>query len=399
MNCKITNSQINSFMSFGKMPIANAFLKKEIFENEFFFDLEVGFSEKVSLFQLKDHPSPSQMFNDKYPFFTSSSEAMKSHFKKFSDYIIKNYLKSDSKVIEVGSNDGTFLENFKNKNFKYAGFEPSSNVAKLANQNNIYTINEFFNTETVELVKDFKGATDVIYAANVICHIPDLINFIKSVDKLLKDDGVLIFEEPYLGSMIEKTSYDQIYDEHIYMFSASSVKKVFNLFDFELIDAIKQVTHGGSMRYVISRKKKKLINKNVQIILDEEKRDNIDNIESCLLFKRNCELSKKRIFDLINKFKTEGKKVVGYAATSKSTTILNYCNIDNKSIDYICDTTEEKIGKYSPGMHIPIVSIEHFRNDNPDAVYLFAWNHKNEIFKKENLCSPKNINWFSHVTI
>ena len=399
MNCKITNSQINSFMSFGKMPIANAFLKKENFENEFFFDLEVGFSEKVSLFQLKDHPSPSQMFNDKYPFFTSSSEAMKSHFKKFSDYIIKNYLKSDSKVIEVGSNDGTFLENFKNKNFKYAGFEPSSNVAKLANQNNIYTINEFFNTETVELVKDFKGATDVIYAANVICHIPDLINFIKSVDKLLKDDGVLIFEEPYLGSMIEKTSYDQIYDEHIYMFSASSVKKVFNLFDFELIDAIKQVTHGGSMRYVISRKKKKLINKNVQIILDEEKRDNIDNIESCLLFKRNCELSKKRIFDLINKFKTEGKKVVGYAATSKSTTILNYCNIDNKSIDYICDTTEEKIGKYSPGMHIPIVSIEHFRNDNPDAVYLFAWNHKNEIFKKENLCSPKNINWFSHVTI
>ena len=142
-----------------------------------------------------------------------------------------------------------------------------------------------------------------------------------------------------------------------------------------------------------------MINKNVQIILDEEKRNNIDNIESCLLFKKNCELSKKRIFDLIKKFKNEGKKIVGYAATSKSTTILNYCNIDNKSIDYICDTTKQKIGKYSPGMHIPIVSIEHFRNDNPDAVYLFAWNHKNEIFKKENLYSSKNINWFSHVTI
>jgi len=199
--------------------------------------------------------------------------------------------------------------------------------------------------------------------------------------------------------MIEKTSYDQIYDEHIYMFSATSVKKIFSLFDFELIDAIKQPTHGGSMRYVLSRKKKKIINKNVQLILDEEKRNNIDNIESCLLFKKNCELSKKRIFNLINKFKSEGKKVVGYAATSKSTTILNYCKIDSKSIDYICDTTEEKIGKYSPGTHIPIVPIEYFRKDKPDAVYLFAWNHKDEIFKKENLYSTNNINWFSHVTI
>ena len=256
MRCKITNSQINSFMSFGKMPIANAFIKKEEFENEFFFDLEVGFSEKVSLFQLKDHPSPSQMFNEKYPFFTGSSETMKLHFKNFSDFIIKNYLKNGSKVIEVGSNDGTFLENFKYKKFEYVGFEPSSNVAELANQKNIFTINEFFNSDTIELAKNFKNATNVIYAANVICHIPDLTNFIKSVDILLKDDGVLIFEEPYFGSMIEKTSYDQIYDEHIYMFSATSVKKIFNLFDFELIDAIKQVTHGGSMRYVISRKKK-----------------------------------------------------------------------------------------------------------------------------------------------
>jgi methylation protein EvaC len=399
MNCKITNTKIKPFMSFGKMPIANAFIKKKNFEDEFFFDLEVGFSEKISLFQLKDHPSPSQMFNNKYPFYTSSSEAMKSHFKDFSDYIVKNYLKNDSRVIEVGSNDGTFLKNFKSKNFKYVGFEPSSNVANFANKNDIFTINEFFNTESVELIKDFKTKTDVVYAANVICHIPDLINFIKTVDKLLTNDGVLIFEEPYLGSMIEKTSYDQIYDEHIYMFSATSVKKIFELYDFELIDTIKQVTHGGSMRYVISRKKKNSINKNVEKILDEEKRNNLDNIQSCLSFKKNCEISKKRILNLLNKFKTDDKRIVGYAATSKSTTILNYCNIDDKIIDYICDTTEEKIGKYSPGMHIPIVSIDHFRKDDPDAVYLFAWNHKNEIFKKENSNSSKKINWFSHINI
>lgn len=399
MKCKITNSEINPFMSFGRMPIANAFIKKEDFKKEFFFDLEVGFSEKVSLFQLKDHPSPSQMFNDKYPFFTSSSETMKSHFKKFSDYIIKNYLKNNSKVIEVGSNDGTFLENFKNKNFEYIGFEPSSNVAKLANQKNIFTINEFFNTETIELAKEFKNATDVIYAANVICHIPNLNNFINSVDRLLKDDGVLIFEEPYLGSMIEKTSYDQIYDEHIFMFSGSSIKKIFNLFDMELIDLIKQPTHGGSMRYVISRKGYYKVKPNVEKILGEEKFKNLDNINSCLQFKNNCENSKIKLKKMLYNYKNQGKKIAGYAATSKSTTVLNYCEIGSETIDYICDTTEEKINKYSPGMHIPIVPVDHFRKNMPDIAYLFAWNHKEEIFNKEIKFKQENRKWVSHVDL
>ena len=125
------------------------------------------------------------------------------------------------------------------------------------NKNGIKTINSFFGIDSLDLVKDFVKQTDVIFAANVICHIPDLIGMIKTIDQLLSKDGVFIFEEPYLGSMFEKTSYDQIYDEHIFMFSGTSVKKIFDLFDMELIDLNKQETHGGSMRYVISRKKKK----------------------------------------------------------------------------------------------------------------------------------------------
>jgi dTDP-4-dehydrorhamnose reductase len=183
--------------------------------------------------------------------------------------------------------------------------------------------------------------------------------------------------------MFEKTSYDQIYDEHIFMFSATSVKKIFSLFDMELIDLIKQETHGGSMRYVISRKKNRSINSNVKRILAEEKKLNLDNVESCLLFKKKCEESKIKLQNSLKNFKLKGKKIVGYAATSKSTTILNYCKIGPQIIDYICDTTPEKIGKYSPGMHIPIVSTDYFRNDNPDIAYLFAWNHKKEILKKE----------------
>tara|TARA_B110001452_G_scaffold143662_1_gene119462 strand:+ start:892 stop:2091 length:1200 start_codon:yes stop_codon:yes gene_type:complete len=399
MKCKITNSEMKPFMSFGKMPIANGFLSKEEFEKEFFFDLEVGFSEKTFLFQLKDHPTPEQMFNENYPFFTGSSLAMKSHFQEYANFIKEKFIKNNSKIIEIGSNDGTFLNNFKDSNLDYVGFEPSSNVAKIANQNGIKTLNQFFGFESLESVKNFKHQTDVIFAANVICHIPNLVELIKTIDQLLSNDGVFIFEEPYLGSMFEKTSYDQIYDEHIFMFSASSVQKIFNMYDFELIDVIKQETHGGSMRYIVSRKKVRDISKNVQKILDNEKSMNLDNLESCNIFKKNCEASKLKLNNILKKFISEGKKIVGYAATSKSTTVLNFCGIDFNTIEYICDTTKEKIGKYSPGMHIPIVSIDHFKADNPDIAYLFAWNHKDEIFKKEKKFSQNIGKWISHVEL
>lgn len=399
MKCKITQSPIKPFMSFGKMPIANGFLKKDNFDKEFFFDMEVGFSEKCSLFQLKDHPSPEQMFNSEYPFFTGSSEMMKLHFQDYANFLKKNYIKNKSKIIEIGSNDGTFLKNFKNSDLEFVGFEPSGNVAELANKNKVKTINKFFGPDSLDLVKDFIKQTDVIFAANVICHVPNLIDLVKTVDQLLSKNGVFIFEEPYLGSMFEKTSYDQIYDEHIFMFSGTSVKKIFDIFDMELIDLIKQETHGGSMRYVISRKKQKQVSLNVQKILDEEKINNLDNIESCLLFKQKCEESKDKLNNTLKKYSSDGKRIVGYAATSKSTTILNYCGIGPETIEYICDTTKEKVGKFSPGMHIPIVSVDEFRKDNAEIAYLFAWNHKTEIFSKEEVFTQNNGKWISHVEL
>ena len=399
MKCKITQSPIKPFMSFGKMPIANGFLKKDNFDKEFFFDMEVGFSEKCSLFQLKDHPSPEQMFNSTYPFFTGSSEMMKLHFQDYANFLKKNYIKNKSKIIEIGSNDGTFLKNFKNSDLEFVGFEPSGNVAELANKNGVKTINKFFGPDSLDLVKDFIKQTDVIFAANVICHVPNLIDLVKTVDQLLSKNGVFIFEEPYLGSMFEKTSYDQIYDEHIFMFSGSSIQKIFNLYDMELIDLIKQPTHGGSMRYVIARKGTQQKKANVQKVLDQEKLDNLDNFSFCEKFKNNCESSKMKLKKLLNNYKNDGKKIAGYAATSKSTTVLNYCEIGNDIIDYICDTTDEKINKYSPGMHIPIVPIDHFRKNMPDIAYLFAWNHKDEIFDKEKEFSKKNNKWISHIDL
>ena len=396
MKCKITNKDINPFMSFGKMPIANGFIKKEDFINEFFFEMEVGFSEELSLFQLNDHPKPESMFNANYPFYTGSSEYMKKHFKEFSNYIKSEHLNSNSKIIEIGSNDGTLLKNFIDNKENILGVEPSKNVADKAISEGIPTLNESFNYENASKLKNFVGKTDVIFASNCICHIPNLKDLIESIDKLLTKKGTFIFEEPYLGSMFNKVSYDQIYDEHIYMFSVSSVKKIFDLYNFELINVLPQETHGGSMRYIIKRKNQSSSTNQLKLILENEKHTKIDTLESCLNFKKNCELSKENIVKKINKLKSEDKKICGYAATSKSTTILNYCKIDGTSIDYICDTTPEKIGKFTPGMHIPVVDMKHFYNEIPNAVYLFGWNHKDEIFKKE-----KNFNgeWFSHVDI
>ena len=398
MECKVSKKKIEPFMSFGKMPLANGFLEKKNFDKEYFYDLEVGFSEELALFQLNNHPQPKQMFNDSYPFYTGSSESMKKHFENYANWINKFYGSSFTKLIEIGSNDGTFLNNFKNTNFEYVGFETSKNVANKASRNEIRTINEFFGLDTINLINNFKKKTDIICAANVICHVPDLNDLIKTIDELLNINGVFIFEEPYLGAMFEKTSYDQIYDEHIYMFSATAIKKIFNKFDMNLIDAIPQMTHGGSMRYVISRKGERKINKRLVEVIDNEKKKNLDNISSCLSFKKNCEKSKEKLKSKIKNIKESGKRICGYAATSKSTTILNYCEIDNQQIEFICDTTKEKIGKYSPGKHIPIVSIDYFRKNSPDVAFLFAWNHKKEILEKEKEFTKKG-QWIAHVEI
>ena len=190
--------------------------------------MEVGFNKDISLFQLNDHPAPKQMFNKNYPFFTSSSKYMINHFKNYSKWIKKNYFQKAKNIIEIGSNDGSFLKNFKSNKTNILGIEPSKNVASMAKRAGVNTINKFFTSNTARQLKKYKKNTNLICAANAICHIPNLTDLIKGLDILLDKKGVFIFEEPYLGSMYEKTSYDQIYDEHIFMFSVSSVKKKFS---------------------------------------------------------------------------------------------------------------------------------------------------------------------------
>ena len=183
------------------------------------------------------------------------------------------------------------------------------------------------------------------------------------------------------------------------MFSASSIQKIYELYGYKLIDAIPQKTHGGSMRYIIKKNQNQKISKRLMKILNYEKRSLISSFAGAKNFKRKVEKSRNNLINKINLIKKSGKTICGYGATSKSTTILNYCKIGPEFIDCIFDTTKEKVGKYSPGMHIPIVNSKHFRKKFYDYVYLFAWNHKDEIFKKEKYFSKRGGVWISHVNI
>jgi methylation protein EvaC len=396
--CRICKSNIRPFISFGKQPIANGFLLQKDFDKEYFYDLEVCFCSSCKMVQLADMPDPTQMFHENYAFFSGTSKQMGIHFKNFADTVSQNYLdEPDPFVVEVGSNDGILLKNFAANGVRHLGVEPSANVAAAARKQGVNTLCKFFSEETAKEIVAKNGQADAFLGANVMCHIPDLHSVAKGLNLLLKPRGIVAFEDPYLGDVIEKTSYDQIYDEHVFLFSATSIQNIFSQHGMELIDVIPQKTHGGSMRYVLARKGARPVSPRVNVLIDKETRQGLSKSETYEKFRENCEESKARLVELLTKLKNEKKSVVGYAATSKSTTVLNYCGISPDLLPKIYDTTPIKQGKFSPGTHIPIVSHTDFGNSYPDYALLFGWNHRDEITAKEKEFVDKGGRWLVYV--
>lgn len=386
-------------MDFGDQPLANNFLKKDDYYNEYFFNMSIGFCEESSLVQLINQPPPEKMFHDQYSFYSGTSNYMKMHFKNFADEVIDSkYLSKNSPfVVELGCNDGIMLKNFADKKIAHLGIEPSLNVALEANKNGVQTISEFFSESVSDQIVSQYGQVDAFLAANVMCHISSILDVVRGIKKLLKPSGVVMFEEPYLGDIVVKNSYDQIYDEHVFLFSLHSVRYLFNLVDMELIDASRQSTHGGSMRYVLAHKDTYQTNENIENLMEEEKKQGLNQLITFDKFRKNVEKSRLDLLDLLTNLKSQGKVIAGYAATSKSTTILNYCGIGPDLISYICDTTPIKQGKVSPGMHIPIVPNQEFISNPPDYAFLFAWNHAEEIMAKEKDFVANGGKWITHI--
>uniref|UniRef100_A0A7V3J9K0 Class I SAM-dependent methyltransferase n=1 Tax=candidate division CPR3 bacterium TaxID=2268181 RepID=A0A7V3J9K0_UNCC3 len=396
--CLICDYPIEPFMSFGKQPIANGFLSPDQYNSEYFFEMQVASCPRCGMFQLVEQPDREKMFNENYAFFSGTSRMMAVHFQEFASHVVKDYLQGpDPFVVEIGSNDGIMLQYFAERKIRHLGVEPSANVAKVAMSKGINTIIEFFDEKLAQQIVRQYGRADAFLAANVMCHIPYQHSIVSGIKELLKPDGIVMFEDPYLGDVIEKTSYDQIYDEHVFLFSVTSIDYLFNQHGMEVVDVEPQETHGGSMRYIIAHKGARKKTKRVMAQLDKEKVLGLDKPETYERFRKNCERSKADLCDLLKKLKNEKKRIVGYAATSKSTTILNYCGIGPDIMEYICDTTPIKQGKFSPGVHIPIKPYEEFLRSYPDYAFLFAWNHAKEIMAKERLYMEKGGKWIVHV--
>jgi SAM-dependent methyltransferase len=397
--CRLNGSPLDLVLDLGQQPLGNGFLSPTNFSNEYFYSLQCGFSEDSRLFQLLEQPAPEIMFHQDYAFFSGTSQRMKQHFAEFANNVIEKGFVNDASsfIVELGSNDGIFLTHFAQKGIPHLGVEPSGAVAKVAESQGISVIQEFFDTSLAEKILAESGPADVISAANVMCHIPDINELAKGIALLLKKDGVLIFEDPYLGDVIRLTSYDQIYDEHVFLFSALSVKSIFETVGMELIDLARQSTHGGSMRYTLGFKDRHQVSPSVPEILNQELNQGLHKTQTFVQFALRVKSSGEALLDKMQDLRNQGKTIAAYGATSKSTTIYNYAGIGPDLIDYICDNTPMKQGKFSPGAHIPIFSESRFQDTPPDYAFLAAWNHQRELRDNNKSFEVAGGRWITHV--
>jgi methylation protein EvaC len=396
--CLVCNTALDPFMSFGQQPIANGFLTPEEFPSEYFFELKVAFCPSCTMVQLTELVDREKMFHDHYAFFSSTSSRMAAHFADFAAWVRTNYLTGpDPLVVEIGSNDGIMLRHFADARIRHIGIEPSTNVAAVARERGINTVSEFFDESLAKRLVAEHGHADAFLAANVMCHIPDLHSVAKGIRTLLKPTGIAAFEDPYLGDVIRKTAYDQIYDEHVFLFSVSSIDHLFSRHDMELIDVIPQDVHGGSMRYIVAHRGSKPVSDRVARQRAIEHELGLSRPQTYEQFRRQCEQSRDALVALLEEQKMKGRRVVGYAATSKSTTVTNYCGITPELVEFISDTTPIKQGKYSPGVHIPVRPYDEFVRDYPDLALLFGWNHADEIMAKEQRFRDAGGRWIMYV--
>lgn len=398
-SCRISGEALVEVLPLGRQPLGNGFLTQDEFATEQWFDLTVGFAESSHMVQIFEQPEPALMFHDSYAFETRSSQAMSHHFRLLANRLGSKIREQspDPYVVELGSNDGVFLENFAHQGVRHTGVEPAGNVAELARRAGVNVLEEFFNSGVATGLLNENGPADLIFSANVMCHIPTITDVAKGISSLLKEGGLLVFEDPYLGDVVQKNSFDQFYDEHVFMFSLHSVRHLFGSVGMTLIHVEHLEVHGGSMRYFLTLDQSQAEDESVRNWLAWEVENGVADGTGLTPWARRVEANASNLKRTLKGLKNQKKRVVGYGAASKSTTVLNYADIGPELIDFIIDSTESKQGLFSPGKHIPVVPPKNFMTSEPDVALLFAWNHASEITQAEPGFTAGGGRWLSHV--
>ena len=385
------------FLNLLKQPITNSYLpdlKLTTIKNEFFYNLSIAFDTNNYLVSIKKPINPKKQYTDKYAHRASQSKTMQLAFKKIATNLKKRFKPNLS--LEIGSNDGVFIKNFNKK--KIVAVEPCLNLAKITNKAGYLTYGKFWTTKLAKNIIKKKGKLDIIYSANTISHIPNLNETFKAISLSLSNDGVFIFEDPYIGSVLKNNSYDQFYDEHVHLFSLIAISKIIKKFNLRIIDVEILNTHGGSIRFYVAKKTSKFKPKNnVKKIYNQEIKKKFNTIAPYKKFGERVKHSKEKLQKILKELKKDGKKIISYGATYKSATIFNYCNIGPELIEFVTDSTKNKQGKFTPGKHIPIIKPVDMVEEKIDYAFLGAWNFLNEIKNKEKRFIKNGGKFITHV--
>jgi SAM-dependent methyltransferase len=374
----------------GNTPLANSFLTPDQLElnAEIKYPLDLVFCPGCSLVQITETVSPAMLFRN-YLYLSSSSDRVLRNARAMAEKLIeKRGLTDKSLVVEIASNDGYLLKNYVEWSIPVLGIEPAINVARMATDQGIRTVAEFFNLSVAQELRDKYGEADVIHANNVIAHVADLHSIIDGIAEMLKPDGVAIIENHYVRDLIEHCEFDAVYHEHLCYYSATSFEWLFEQHGLTLVDVERIPIHGGSIRVYFQKKngpKSMLIPGAARVVAaldDERKWVNDRAYYNTFGFKIGS--LRAELLTLLKQIKAAGKTIVGYGASAKSTTLLNYFRIGSETLEYMVDNISIKQGRYTPGTHLMIYDPSKLLETQPDYVLILAWNFADDIIAKES---------------
>jgi SAM-dependent methyltransferase len=371
-------------LDLGETPLANALLSIDQLERpEARYPLKLVFCPDCSLVQITHTVAPQRLFND-YPYFSSFSDTMTRHAEKLARQLIRmRKLNGSSLVVEVASNDGYLLDHYRRAGIDVLGIEPAANIAKVARDRGIETVCEFFTRDVATKLHKTGVVADVLHAHNVLAHVADLNGFVQGIHTILDEEqGIAVIEAPYVRDMIERVEFDTIYHEHLCYFSLTALDRLFSRHHMTIVDAMRVPIHGGSLR-VIAARGHRARQPSVLHMLREENERGIDGADYYRDFAQRVDKLRTRLTAVIDELKSRGHTIAVYGASAKGSTLLNTCSLDRDTFAFVADRSTVKQGRYTPGLHLPIVPPEELVNRMPPYTLLLTWNFADEILAQQ----------------